>query len=130
MTLQAIRRGLPVKAAAVVGPVTDFSGLLPRLEQTMRSAVPGWERNREREIEVRSPVRWAESLAGVPLLLIHGGADEAVPAAHTLAFAQKLDAAGGVYELIVYAKDDHPVSNHLEERLRKAIEWFRNPPSK
>lgn len=32
-----------------------------------------------------------------------------------------------MFELIVYANDDHPVSRHSDERLQKTIEWFQNP---
>ena len=41
--------------------------------------------------------------------------------------AEKLAEADKLFELILYANDDHPVSRHSEERLQKTIEWFQNP---
>lgn len=35
-----------------------------------------------------------------------------------------------IYELTVYAKDNHNVSVNREDRLRRTIEWFKNPPKK
>jgi len=43
-----------------------------------------------------------------------------------MAFAQKLDEQNKLYELIIYAKDDHPVSQNEEDRLRRTVDWFKN----
>lgn len=128
VTLQALRRGIPVRAAAVVGTVTDFAQVLDneRAGKLARAAVPDLG---PQAIEARSPVRWAEELTKVPLLVLHGSEDDAVPAAQLLDFIRRLETAGGVYELLIYAGDDHLISRHLDERLQRAAEWFKNPPA-
>lgn len=75
----------------------------------------------------RSAVFFADKL-DVPLLVFRGGADQAIPPSQALALAQKLEAFEKTYELVLYAGDDHAVTRHREERLRKTIEWFKNPP--
>jgi dipeptidyl aminopeptidase/acylaminoacyl peptidase len=64
---------------------------------------------------------WPESL-GIPLLIMHGGADRRVNPSQSLTIAQKLQSLGKTYELIIYAGD---LSRNQEERDRKAVAWFR-----
>ena len=40
-------------------------------------------------------------------------------------FAQKLHTAGRVYELVVYANDDHGISGNRVDSNRRIVEWFR-----
>ena len=40
--------------------------------------------------------------------------------------AQKMQEAGNLYELIIYARDDHAVNRNAEDRLRRTIDWFKN----
>ena len=128
LTLQAIRRGAPIKAAVVVGAPTDTVARLkenPNLEQFFRTAWPDYDKRKEEHANNRSPVLWADKI-NVPLLILQGGADLAVPPRYAWALAQKLDEAGNLYELIVYARDDHAVNRNAEDRLRRTIDWFKN----
>jgi len=130
MALQAIRDGLPVRAAVIIGTPTDWGEMLkrnPQFEQTFKTIWPDFELRREEHIRNRSALSWAEQI-NVPLLIFHGGADEAVPSSHSITFAGRLTELGKVYELIIYANDDHPVNFNREDRLRRTIEWFKNPP--
>lgn len=129
MTLQAIRRGAPIRAAGVVGAPTDMWLSFrenPGIRELVTSNWAGGEARREQNMEERSAVRWADKL-NVPVLIIQGGADPAVSANHALELARKLEEAGNLYELVVYARDDHFVTRNTEDRLRRTINWFRNP---
>ncbi|HEX8068782.1 MAG TPA: prolyl oligopeptidase family serine peptidase [Pyrinomonadaceae bacterium] len=129
MTLQAIRRGAPVRAAVVVGAPTDIERSFREnaaIRDLARTHWAGGEARRAENIESRSAVRWADTLT-VPLLIFQGGADPAVSPTHALELARKLDEAGNLYQLIVYAKDDHFVTRNAEERLRLTVDWFKNP---
>ncbi|HEX8144442.1 MAG TPA: prolyl oligopeptidase family serine peptidase [Pyrinomonadaceae bacterium] len=127
MTLQAIRRGAPLRAAAVVGAPTDttIQANNPGFLQFARSIYPDFDARKEEHLRSRSALFWVDKL-DIPLLIIQGGADPAVRPTQAMALAQKLDEAGKIYELIIYAKDDHPVSQNAEDRLRKTIDWFKN----
>jgi tetratricopeptide (TPR) repeat protein len=57
---------------------------------------------------------------------LHGGADTGVQPKDAMAFAQKMGEAGNLYELVIYARDDHAVNLNAEDRLRRTIDWFKN----
>jgi dienelactone hydrolase len=129
MTLQAIRRGAPVRAAGVVGAPTDMWLSFrenPGIRDLITSNWAGGEARREQNMLERSAVRWADKL-GVPLLIFQGGADPAVSPNHALELARKLEEAGNLYELVVYARDDHFVTRNFDDRLRRTVEWFKHP---
>ncbi|HEX8294304.1 MAG TPA: prolyl oligopeptidase family serine peptidase, partial [Pyrinomonadaceae bacterium] len=114
MTLQAVRRGAPVRAVAVVGAPTDMWLSFrenPGIRDLIQSNWAGGEARREQNMEERSAVRWADRLA-VPLLIFQGGADPAVSPNQALALARKLEETGNLSELVVYARDDHFVTRN------------------
>ena len=129
MTLQAVRRGAPVRAAGIVGAPTDLRLSFrenPGIRDLITANWAGGEARREQNMEERSAVRWAEQLT-VPLLIFHGGADPAVSAHHAIELARKMEESGNLYELVVYARDDHFVTRNHEDRLRRTVDWFKNP---
>ncbi|HEX8338616.1 MAG TPA: prolyl oligopeptidase family serine peptidase, partial [Pyrinomonadaceae bacterium] len=129
MTLQAVRRGAPVRAVGVVGAPTDMWLSFresPGIRDLIQSNWAGGEARREQNMEERSAVRWADKLT-VPVLIFQGGADPAVSPTHALELARRMEEAGNLYELVVYARDDHFVTRNTEDRLRRTLDWFRNP---
>ncbi len=127
MTLQAIRLGAPLRAAAIVGAPTN---LVPNLDdpgfvQFARGIYPDFETRKEEHVKNRSAILWVDKI-NIPLLIMNGGADPGVTPSKVMTFAQKLDEQGKLYELVIYAKDDHPVSRNAEDRLRRTVDWFRN----
>jgi dienelactone hydrolase len=131
MTLQAIRRGAPVRAAAVVGAPTDMWLSFkenPRLREPITRNWAGGEARLEQNMLARSAARWADMLT-VPVLIFQGGADPAVSPNQALELARKMEEAGNLYGLVVYARDDHFVTRNYEDRLRRIIEWFKHPPA-
>jgi acetyl esterase/lipase len=125
MTLQLLRDGVPVRAAVLVGPPTDYRALLPGAEGFFRQSFPDYDRRKDEHLRNRSPVLWVEKI-DTPLLILHGGADNLSPA-HSLNLAQKLEEQGKVYELVVYQGDIHPVILNREDRLRRTVDWFKHP---
>ena len=127
MTFQAMRRGVALRAAAVVGAPTDYFefGRLPGRERFFRERFPDYDRRKEEHLLNRSAIRWTEKI-NAPLLILHGGADN-LPPAQSLALAAKLGEQGKVYELVVYAKDNHPTALNFEDRVRRTVDWFKNP---
>jgi dienelactone hydrolase len=127
MTLQAIRRGARLRAAAIVGAPTDNTLLQdrPSFIQFARAVYPDYDARKEEHLKSRSAVFWADQL-NVPLLILHGGADPGAAPTQALALAQKLQELGKIYELVIYAKDDHPVSLNAEDRLSRTLDWFKH----
>ena len=127
MTLQALRRGAHVRAAATVGAPSDTTGRLndPNFQRFARANYPDFEARKEEHLKNRSAVFWADKL-NVPLLIMHGGADPGTSPTQAIALAAKLQELGRVYELVIYARDDHPVSLNYEDRLRRTVDWFKH----
>lgn len=129
MTYQAIKQGFPVNAAATFGAFTDARELIDSHPKQYSPAVLKqiWNDYDERKDEIfktRSAVLWAEQL-NVPLLIMHGGADRSVNPDQSLTLAQRLQKSGRVYELIVYAGDNHILSKNKEDRDARAAGWFK-----
>jgi dienelactone hydrolase len=127
MTLQAIRSGAPIRAAAIVGAPTDIALSFrehPDIRDRVRANWAGGDARLEENIERRSAVRWADRITA-PLLIFQGGADPAVSPTQALELARRMEEAGNLYELAIYARDDHFVTLNSEERLRRTVEWFK-----
>jgi dienelactone hydrolase len=127
MTLQALKRGAPVRAVAVVGAPTDIRANVnnPVFMQTARSSYPDFETRLDEHLRNRSAILWADKIE-VPLLIMQGGADTAVSPAQAMNLAQKLEEQGKTYELVVYARDNHGVFVNAEDRLRRTVDWFKH----
>jgi dipeptidyl aminopeptidase/acylaminoacyl peptidase len=128
MTLQAIKYGFPLKAAATFGAFTDLDALMkqdPALYEPLKKMIwPDFDARREEILEKRSVIRWADKI-NVPLLIMHGGNDQDVSPVQALNFAQELQRLGKSYELLIYAGDNHVLSQHQEDRDQRAIGWFK-----
>lgn len=129
MTYQAIKRGFPINAAAVFGAFTDLQEVIDSHPQqyplnALNQLWPAYEERKKEISQTRSAIFWTEQL-NTPLLIMHGGRDKSVNTEQSLALAQRLQKQGKVYELIVYAEDNHYLSRNQEDRDRRAISWFR-----
>jgi dipeptidyl aminopeptidase/acylaminoacyl peptidase len=128
MTYLALKAGAPVRAAAVMSGVANLVGNAvdhPQLVETVyQQLIPDYDTRGDEALRERSVVYWAERV-NVPLLLLHGGADQQIAASRTLELAQKLQALGKPYELIVYAGDDHGLSRNKADRDRRVLAWFQ-----
>jgi dipeptidyl aminopeptidase/acylaminoacyl peptidase len=129
MTYLAMKKSFPANAAAVYGAFTDMETLIkdrPQVypPQVLKQIWPEFESRKEEILRSRSAIYWPESL-GVPVLIMHGGADWSVNPSHSLTMAQKLQGLGKTYELVVYAGDNHILSANREDRDRRVIAWFK-----
>jgi dipeptidyl aminopeptidase/acylaminoacyl peptidase len=127
MTYQAIRDGVPIKAAAVFGAFTDLEIMnkSPYVQKMIPNIWPDYELHQDEIIRRRSAKYWPDKLA-VPLLIMNGGADQQVDPRQPLQLAEQLQSLGKTYELIIYAEDNHFVEHHRNDRDQHAIAWFRS----
>ena len=132
MTYLALKRGAPVKAAAVIGAPSDLEALAvsrPDLlygDRTYDGWANVWVDFAHRAAEhyrERSAVNWAKQII-VPLLMLHAKEDRMVPLDQSLRMAAALQDAGREYELSVYQNDGHALSHRRNERNREIIAWF------
>ena len=128
MTYQAIRDGVPIRAAATVGAFADFQALIENQPDTYRPLIaaifPDYEK-RKSEIQLRrSAVLFSDRLT-VPILIMAGGADVGVIPAKALVLAGLLQEQKKPYEVHIFAGGKHTLSDRAAERDRLITEWFR-----
>jgi len=134
MTYLAIKRGIPVKAAAVIGGVSDVKAWVnARPEMGMvngneyidgfANIWPDYEHRAEEYYRARSAVYWADQI-NVPVLLLHSRTDRLVPVTQAFQIAEALQANGKVYSLHIYERDGHALPQNRDDRDRMIIDWF------
>ena len=129
MTYLATKKNFPANAAAVYGAFSDMEALIKDRPEVYRPQLlnriwPDFDSRKDEIFRSRSAIFWPESL-GLPLLIMHGGADWSVNPSQSLTIAQKLQSLGKTYELIIYAGDGHRLARNQEDRDRRAVAWFR-----
>jgi len=133
-TYLAIKRGIPVKAAAVIGGVTDVKawvdvrpemGIVNGNEYTDGFAKiwPDYVHRAEEQYRARSAVYWADQI-NVPVLILHSRTDRMVPVTQALRMAEALEEKGKVYALRIYERDGHSLPRNRDDRDRMIIDWF------
>ena len=134
MAYLAIRRGIPVKAAAVIGGVSDVKAWV---DATPAMGVvngndyidgfakiwPDYEHRAEEQYRARSAVYWADQI-NVPVLILHSRTDRLVPVNQALRMAEALQEKGKVYALHIYDHDGHSLPANREDRNRMIVDWF------
>lgn len=128
MTFEAIRDGFPANAAATFGGFTDFDAYIrsagPQLDALVHKIWPDYDERKAEIVRHRSAVYWADRL-DVPLLVMHGGADQSVDPEHSRMLDRLLTEKGKTHELVVFDGDNHVLRRNQEERDRRAVAWFR-----
>lgn len=136
MTYLAISKSTKIKAACVVGGVTDIIQLYNEREQGMKNVlielIGGTPTDKEAEYKMRSVYYWPEKI-NAPVLILHGEDDWRVQKSQAEKIANKLNELGKPYELVIYPKGSHGLTENKNDRDRRILEWFEKyiltPPS-
>jgi len=135
MTYIAVKRGAPVRAAAVIAGPSLLSAdtrsfihgdwFLKGNEwfDGAQKVWPDYEHRADEYYEVRSAVRWPEKI-NAPLLIMHSRTDKLVPVTQALLMAEALQSHDKEYSLVIYGTDGHSLSANMEDRTRRIAEWF------
>lgn len=127
MTYLALKQGMKANAAAVMSGISDLSGNAEDhpeyYPESYRSLIPDYASRPADAMRERSVVAWAETIR-TPLLILHGTADPIVSARRPLELAQRLQALGATYELVMYANDGHGLPMSRVDSDRRVAEWF------
>lgn len=135
-TYLALKAGAPVKGAVVLAGVADLvswpaerrASLGDDLEAGIYARhVPGWASadatERQRLLESRSAVAWADAI-DVPVLVVHGTADERVAPEQAARLVSAVRAAGGHAEHVVLPGADHGLAGFEPEVGRRIDAFF------
>ena len=120
MTSYALTHSKSFKVGISGAPVTDWRDYdtiyTERYMQTPQNNPEGYRKS--------SPVHYAKDLHG-KLLLIHGAIDDNVHMQNTIQFVYELQKAGKQFELMVYPKSRHGVTDPvLVKHLRTLMAEF------
>jgi len=135
MTYIAIKRGIPVKAAAVIAAPSDleaFGKYRPEFVNGdenydgFAKVWPDYAHRASEHYRARSAVYWADQI-NVPVLILHSRSDKLVPVTQALRMAEALQERGKVYALHIYDHDGHSLPQNRDDRNRKIIDWFNRP---
>jgi dipeptidyl aminopeptidase/acylaminoacyl peptidase len=136
MAYLAIKRGIPVEAAAVIGGVTDVKAWVSARPEMgivngneyidgFAKIWPDYEHRAEEEYRARSAVYWADQI-NVPVLILHSRTDRMVPVTQALRMAEALQEKNKVYALHICDRDGHPLPLNRDDRNRMIIDWFNH----
>ena len=127
MTYLAISNSTKIKAACVVGGVTDLIQNYNEREQDMKDVlielIGGSPTEMEAEYIKRSAYYWPEKI-NAPVLIFHGENDWRVNKSQAEKLANKLNESGKPYELVIYPNGSHGLYENIEDRNRRIFEWF------
>jgi dienelactone hydrolase len=127
MTYIAITMTDKIKAAAVVGGVTDLIQMYNEREEEMKQVcielIGGTPEEKEAEYQKRSAYFWPEKI-DTPVLILHGGDDWRVDVSQAEKLAEKLEGLGKTFKLKVYPGGDHSLDNNRPDRNSRIFEWF------
>ena len=134
MAYLAIKRGIAVKAAAVIGGVTDVKAWVDARPEMgivkgnefidgFANIWPDYEHRAEEYYRARSAVYWADQI-NLPVVILHSRTDRMVPVTQALRMAEALQENGKVYALRIYDHDGHPLPQNRDDRNRLIVDWF------
>jgi dipeptidyl aminopeptidase/acylaminoacyl peptidase len=129
MSYLVARRSDRIRAIASINGQADLEADLafrPEMETLYTELIPGYATRKRELLAQRSVLRWAEELPrGMPILLLHGSADDRVDPANGARLKQRLDALGHPNKLVTYEGDDHFLSRNREQARAEVVAWFR-----
>ena len=126
MTYLALKAGAQVNAAAIGAGVTDVAAgnkIRPEMERVMERFIPNYPAGREELLRERSALFWPEKL-NVPLLILHGDADDTVHVSEARHLVEKLQALGKEVKYVEYPEGDHALKKHWKQWVDETVTWF------
>lgn len=128
MTYLLIKRGLAMRAAIALAAVSDLFSLVDfrpeLLEKVYRRFIPDCNVEENTALASRSALFWPEALH-IPLLLLHGMRDEAVPYAQSEALAARLQALNYPHELVLYENGNHALIRDWPDISERIQRWWK-----
>lgn len=130
MSYLVARQRTDITAMATVGGATDLLAGLewrPEMERVYRALIPGYDTNKQAALQARSALRWAEQLpADMPVLLLHGEADDRVNVEDSRAMAARLQQLDRPHKLVVYPGDSHGIEQNRQTAHIEVLNWFKD----
>lgn len=129
MTYLSLKNSTKIKTAVVGNGPSDLEALIidrPEMESRVcAKLIPGYDKNKTKELQKRSVINWADELdKNASLLILCGTEDERVNPNQADLIAHKLEEINYDFKL-EKVKTDHTFSNKKEELNRLLLSWFK-----
>ncbi len=127
MTYLAIKKGVKLNAACVVGGLSDnfdayYDIAYPPAELYIKLTGTDPVAGRDEFIR-RSAIYWPESI-DIPVLILHGSADSIINIRQARSLASSLERLGREFKFIEYPFGDHLLTNYKSQRDNEILDWF------
>jgi len=127
-TLLAIKQTKKVKAVVLGGPSTNLvRGIVdrPSLDEWWSTFIPNYNVSKEEVLKKRSAIYWVHELPkNVPMLIVQGENDKALPVGYTLDFAKELSKHKVPFKLVKYEDGNHGLYKYQDEVFNELFNWF------
>lgn len=126
MALMALREQVPVKAAALTAPITDyfsFEKQRPDLNALLNNIIPNMPENKKVAYTRRSATCWADAIS-VPLIIMHGDADTTCDLSQSTLLVDALSKSKKIYEFVIYPGGNHSLTNFRHDINKQIYKWF------
>jgi len=128
MTYMAARELKSLKSISVWAGPTDLEGLLPlrtEMERVYQARIPHYTKFKSIELAKRSVINWSKELSPtLPILILHGDADQRVDVKHATTLAKQFEANNQPHKLVVYENDGHSLRKNNKKAYQEIIEWM------
>ena len=117
-----------IKALAVGGPSTNLLRSIvdrPELDEWWSRFIPNYNVNKRDVLIKRSAEQWVHKLPkNVPILMLQGENDMALPVDYTLKFALELSKHKVPYRLLKFEAGSHSLKEYHNEVFNNLFRWF------
>lgn len=135
MTYLVLTRTDRIRAAVILSGPTDLSTIAAYRkalrpdddfeEFCLRDTIPDYDRNKQKQLEARSPIKWPEKLnKRTPILLFQGTSDWRSSPQYALDMAAALLKLKHPFRLVMLEGGDHELDAYLEEVDRITRNWL------
>lgn len=129
MTYIALTKSSWIKAAVVGGGPTDLvkqADDRPEMDKNVFSRlIPHYSDNKLQELQKRSAIYWADKFPkSIPILIMHGGADNNVPPSDATNIARLLEEYDIPHKLLILPGASHGMREHWDVVISEVTNWF------
>ncbi len=125
MTFLTLLKNPSFKCAVLSGAISNFKNIAhsSKKSEAYYKKIIG-TKNFEKEIKNRSAISFVEKLPNIPYLLMHGSADDMVPADQSIELAKKFQEMNYQFRLIIFENGDHYLKSFRKEVDKQRKRWF------
>lgn len=128
MNYLVARQRRDITAMATIAAPTDLGAGLkwrPEMERVYSALIPGYASDKKAALSSRSALLWVEQLPeDLPVLALHGDADDRVNVRDSRAIAERLKELGRPHKLVVYPGDNHGLQQNRMAARQEILDWF------